>query len=95
MAYKHKKCVTSWIVSKRKHPRYAQFMKALHLLLDYFQEVNQCDFINIVQGFNYDSENFAFCKIKNNYNEFPKMKKRKIKRINGDADMYSIPPSQI
>ena len=95
MAYKYKKCVTSWIVSNREYPRYVQLMKSLHLLLDYFQEVNRGDSINIIFGFDYDSSDFAFSSINKQYKEFPKMKKRKIKWINGDADMYSIPPSQI
>ena len=32
MAYKHKDCVNSWVVSKKKHPRYVQLMKSLQLL---------------------------------------------------------------
>lgn len=38
MAYKHKDCVNSCVVSKKKHPRYVQLMKSLQLLFGLFQE---------------------------------------------------------
>ena len=37
----------------------------------------------------------AFHRIKAYYKQYPKLKKRKMPRINGDRDMYDIPPSQL
>lgn len=95
MAYKHKDCVNSWIVSKKKHPRYVQLMKSLQLLFWLFQEAKYVDFINVVYGEDADSYETAFCRIKEYYKQYPKFKKRKLPRINGDCNMYDIPPSQL
>ena len=95
MAYKHKDCVNNWIVSKKKHPRYVQLMKSLQLLFLLFQEAKYVDFINIVYGENADSYEAAFHRIKAYYKQYPKLKKRKMPRINFDSDMYDIPPSQL
>ena len=95
MAYKHKDCVNSWIASKKKHPRYVQLMKSLQLLFWLFQEEKYLDFINVVYGENEDSYNAEFCRIKAYYKQYPKLKKRKMPRVNGDYDMYDIPPSRL
>lgn len=95
MAYKHKDCVNNWIVSKKKYPRYVQLMKSLQLLFLLFQEAKHVDFINVVYGENADSYDAAFHRIKTHYKQYPKLKKRKLPRINGDINMYDIPPSQL
>lgn len=95
MGYKHKDCVDNWIVSKKKHPRYVQLMKSLQLLFWLFQEAKYVDFINVVYGGNKDSYDIAFYRIKAYYKQYPKLKKRKLPRINGDCNMYDIPLSQL
>ena len=95
MAYKHKDCVNNGIVSKKKHPRYVQLMKSLQLLFGLFQEAKYVDFINVVHGEDADAYEAAFHRIKAYYKKYPKLKKRKMPRINGDGDMYDIPPSQL
>lgn len=95
MAYKHKDCVNNWIVSKKKHPRYVQLMKSLQLLFGLFQEAKYVDFINVVYGENADAYEAAFHRIKAYYKKYPKLNKRKMPRINGNCDIYDIPPSQL
>lgn len=95
MAYKHKDCVNNWIVSKKKHPRYVQLMKPLQLLFGLFQEAKYVDFINVVYGEDADAYEAAFHRIKAYYKKYPKLKKRKMPRINGNCYMYDIPPSQL
>ena len=70
-------------------------MKSLQLLFWLFQEAKYVDFINVVYGENEDSYNAAFCRIKAYYKQYPKLKKRKMPRVNGDYDMYDIPPSRL